>query len=101
MLTMCRHFLRARKYIYLANWGITPTMRLVRGTDQRAGPDGSPEQEALLSELRTEGLQQAETEFLCSHELTLQAPLEYAASTVVEVKALLCISSALLSHYAP
>src|SRR5216683_6879621 len=58
MLTMCRHFLRARKYIYLANWGITPTMRLVRGTDQRAGPDGSPEQEALLAELRAEGLQQ-------------------------------------------
>ena len=51
MLTMCRHFLMARKYIYLANWGITPAIKLVRGQDHRAGPDGSPEQEALLEEL--------------------------------------------------
>ena len=47
-LTMCRHLLMARKYIYIAAWGMTPLMALVRGTDQRAGPDGSPEQEALL-----------------------------------------------------
>ena len=40
-ITMCRHFLMARKYIYIAAWGITPLMELVRGTDQRAGPDGS------------------------------------------------------------
>jgi len=101
MLTMCRHFLRARKYIYLANWGITPTMRLVRGTDQRAGPDGSPEQEALLAELRAEGLQQAEIEFWCSHELTVQAVLGYAVSKGVEVKALLWCGSELFSHYDP
>ena len=24
MLSMCQHFLKARKYIYLANWGMTP-----------------------------------------------------------------------------
>src|SRR5260370_16697221 len=46
--------LMARTYIYLAGWGMTPLMELVRGTDQRAGPDGSPEQEALLAELREE-----------------------------------------------
>jgi len=36
MLTLCLHFLRARKYIYLANWGLTPLMEIVRGEDQRA-----------------------------------------------------------------
>ena len=51
MLAMCRHFLKAHKYIYLANWGMTPGIELVRGTDHRAGPDGSPEQEALIDEL--------------------------------------------------
>jgi hypothetical protein len=55
-LTMCRHFLMAQKYLYIAAWGLTPSMELVRGIDQRAGPDGSPEQEALLAELRAEGL---------------------------------------------
>src|SRR5437588_12016134 len=51
MLTMCIHFLKARKYIYLANWGITDGMELVRGTDHRAGPDASSEQETLLARL--------------------------------------------------
>ena len=47
LLTMCRHFLKATSYIYIAAWGMTPTMRMVRGMDQRAGPDGSHEQEEL------------------------------------------------------
>ncbi|HKV01574.1 MAG TPA: hypothetical protein VJQ26_05585, partial [Ktedonobacteraceae bacterium] len=101
LLTMCRHFLMASKYIYLANWGITPTMELVRGTDHRAGPDGSPEQEALLAELRAEGLQEAEIDFWCSHDLTLQAVLGYAVSKGVEVRALPWASSELFSHYDP
>src|SRR6266516_6175694 len=67
-LTMCRHLLMARKYIYIAAWGMTPLMALVRGTDQRAGPDGSPEQEALLAELREEGLQEPEIDFWCTHD---------------------------------
>ncbi|HEV2580482.1 MAG TPA: hypothetical protein VGT44_06480, partial [Ktedonobacteraceae bacterium] len=50
MLTLCRHLLMARRYVYLANWGLAPTIRLVRGEDHRAGPDGSHEQEALLEE---------------------------------------------------
>jgi len=50
MLEMCRHFLTARHYIYLANWGLTATMEMVRGKDYRAGPDGSSEQEALLAD---------------------------------------------------
>ncbi|MBA2679767.1 MAG: hypothetical protein H0U76_15395 [Ktedonobacteraceae bacterium] len=36
MLDMCRHFLKARKYIYLANWGMTPGIELVRGEDRHA-----------------------------------------------------------------
>src|SRR6476660_4625707 len=85
-LTMCRHFLMAQKYIYIAAWGMTPLMRLVRGSDQRAGPDGSPEQEALLAELRAEGLQQAEIDFWCANDLTVQAVLGYVVRKGVEVK---------------
>ncbi len=100
-LTMCRHLLMARKYIYIAAWGITPQMELVRGTDQRAGPDGSPEQEALLAELREEGLQEAEIAFWCSHNLTVQAVLGYMVSKGVEVNVLLWACSELFSHYDP
>ncbi len=101
LLTMCRHFLMARKYIYLANWGITPAMELVRGKDQRAGPDGSPEQEALVAELRAEGLQEAEIDFWCSHNLTIQAVLGYMVNKGVEVKALIWECSNFFSHYDP
>ena len=100
-LSMCRHFLMARKYIYIAAWGLTPLMELVRGADQRAGPDGSPEQEALLAELRTEGLQEAEIDFWCTHDLTVQAVLGSMVSKGVEVKALIWASSELFSHYDP
>ena len=89
MLTMCRHFLTARKYIYLANWGLTPGIELVRGTDHQAGPDGSPEQEALINELRTYGLQEADIEFWRTHALSLEAVLGYAVSKGVEVRVLL------------
>jgi len=88
MLTMCHHFLRARHYIYLANWGLTASMEMVRGTDQRAGPDGSPEQESLLTELRAVGLAEPDIEFWVTHELTVQNILGYAVSKGVEVKAL-------------
>ena len=101
LLTMCRHFLMARNYIYIACWGITPLMKLVRGRDHRAGPDGSPEQEALLAELRAEGLQEAEIEFWCSHDLTVQVVLGYAVSKGVEVKALIWACPELFSHYHP
>src|SRR5438132_637218 len=101
MLTMCRHFLRASKYIYLANWGITPTMELVRGKDQCAGPGGSPEQEELLAELRAESLQEAEINFWCTHDLTIQAVLGYMASKGVEVKVLIWDSAEFFSHCDP
>jgi phosphatidylserine/phosphatidylglycerophosphate/cardiolipin synthase-like enzyme len=100
-LTMCRQFLMAQKYIYIAAWGMTPLMKLVRGTDQRAGPDGSPEQEALLAELRAEGLQKAEIDFWCANDLTVQAVLGYAVRKRVEVKVLIWSSSEFFSHFDP
>src|SRR4249920_2101887 len=100
-LTMSRHFLMARKYIYIAAWGMTPLMELVRGTDQRAGPDGSPEQEALLAELREEGLQQPEIDFWCKHDLTVQAVLGYMVSKGVQVNVLIWSSNERFSHCDP
>src|SRR5437764_9045519 len=101
MLTMCRHFLMARNFINLANWGITPTIKRVRGQDHRAGPDGSPEQEALLDELRAEGLSEEAIAFWTTHELTLQNVLGYMVSKGVEVRALPWDCSNLFSHYSP
>src|SRR5437763_7998891 len=89
MLTMCLHFLKARKYIYIAGWGMVPTIELVRGSDHRAGPDGSPQQEALLAELRAENLSEADIDFWVTHDLSVQAVLGYAVSKGVEVKVLL------------
>src|SRR5438445_5539662 len=88
MLTMCLHFLRAHEYIYIAGWGMTPLMELVRGTDHQAGPDGSPPQEALLADLRAQGLSEADIEFWKTHDLSVQAVLGYAVSKGVEVKVL-------------
>ena len=100
-LGMCRQFLLARQYIYIAAWGMTPLMELVRGTDQRAGPDGSPEQEALRAELREEGLKEPEIDFWCSHALTAQAVLGYMVSKGVEVKVLIWASNEHFSHCDP
>ena len=100
-LSMCLHFLMARTYIYIAAWGMTPLMELVRGTDQRAGPDGSPEQEALIAELREEGLEAPEIDFWCSHALTVQAVLGYMVSKGVEVKVLIWASNEHFSHCDP
>jgi phosphatidylserine/phosphatidylglycerophosphate/cardiolipin synthase-like enzyme len=101
LLTMCRHFLMARNYIYIACWGITPLMKLVRGRDHRAGPDGSPEQESLLAELRAEGLPEAELDFWRSHDLTVQAVLGHVVKKGVEVRALIWACPELFSHYHP
>jgi phosphatidylserine/phosphatidylglycerophosphate/cardiolipin synthase-like enzyme len=98
MLSMCQHYLRARDYIYLANWGMTPKIELVRGSDHIAGPDGSPEQERLMAELRAYDLSEADIDFWCTHDLSLQAVLGYAVSKGVEVKVLLWASSQFFSH---
>ena len=103
MLSLCRHFLGARKYIYLAGWGMTPSLELVRGKDRLAGPDGSPEQANLLEELRAEGLQEADINFWLTHKLTLQEVLAYAVSKGVEVKVLLwhCLPIPAVTYYHP
>jgi len=101
MLMMCRHFITAHDYIYLANWGLTPGMKLVRGTDHRAGPDGSPEQEALLADLRASGFTDADIQFCMTHHLSVQALLGYAVSKSIEVKVLLWSSPHFFSHYDP
>ncbi len=89
ILEMCIHFIKAQKYIYLANWGLTASMLMVRGNDHRAGPDGSSEQEALLSRLRIAGLQEADIQYWCTHELSIRNVLGYAVNKGVEVKALI------------
>ncbi len=103
MLTFCLHFLKARKYIYIANWGMTPDLQLVRGKDHRAGPDGSPEQEALVDGLRAQGLEQAAIDFWCTNDLSVQAVLGYVVSRGIEVKVLLwdCPMLPGLAHYKP
>jgi hypothetical protein len=46
-LTMCRHFLMARKYIYIAGWGMTPPdgtgawNRLARRTRRQSRTGGA------------------------------------------------------------
>jgi phosphatidylserine/phosphatidylglycerophosphate/cardiolipin synthase-like enzyme len=100
-LTMCRRFFTAHRYIYLANWGFTPQMELVRGKDQRAGPGGSPEQEALITELRAEGFDETAIDFWCSHDLTAQNVLAYMVNKGVEVKVLIWECSNFFSHYNP
>jgi phosphatidylserine/phosphatidylglycerophosphate/cardiolipin synthase-like enzyme len=99
--TLCLHFLSAHRYIYVANWGITPQMELVRGKDQRAGPDGSPEQDALVSVLRAASLDEDKIAFWCSHNLTVQTVLGYMVEQGVEVKALIWDCSNFFSHYDP
>ncbi len=101
MWTMCLHFLTARRSIYLANWGITTHMQMVRGSDHRAGPDGSPEQLALIEELREAGLTAEDIVFWCTHELTLQNVLGYAVGKGIDVKVLLWACPETFSHYSP
>jgi phosphatidylserine/phosphatidylglycerophosphate/cardiolipin synthase-like enzyme len=101
MLSMCHHFLKARSYIYLANWGMTPGIELVRGSDHRAGPDGSPEQERLIAGLRASGLAQIDIDFWLTRDLSVQAVLGYAVRKGVEVKVLLWDAPPAFSHYEP
>src|SRR5258708_29254916 len=84
MLVMCRHFLKASKYIYLANWGMTPKLELVRGDDRRPGSEQACE--ALVSELREEGLSEADIAFWMKHDLSVQAVLGHSLIKSGEVK---------------
>ncbi|GHO70541.1 phospholipase [Ktedonobacter sp. SOSP1-52] len=101
MWTICRHCIKAQKYIYLANWGMTAKMELVRGDDYLGGPDGSPQRAALIEGLRVEGFSEADIQFWLTHNLSVQAVLGYARSKGVEVKVLLWHSQEAFSHYQP
>src|SRR5260370_11784263 len=61
-------------------------------------PRGSP---LYICSLRAEGLEEAEIDFWCSHDLTVQAVLGHAISKGVEVKALIWACPELFSHYHP
>lgn len=98
---MCLHFLTARHSIYLANWGITADMQLVRGSDHRAGPDGSPEQNDLIEELRASGLSPEDITFWTTQDLTVKNVLGYVVSKGVTVKVLLWACPEIFSHYSP
>ena len=89
MLAMCVAFLTAQKSIWLADWSLTTTIRLVRGKDQRAGPDGSPEQYALIDRLREAGLDRAAIALWESCGLRLVEVLGFAARRGVDVRVLL------------
>ncbi len=98
LLMMCRHFIKARHLIYLAGWGLTPTMELVRGSD-RSGLPG--QEQMLLQELREEGFSEQDVAFWRQQQLSLQSVLGYAVSKGVEVKVLLWKCGHIFSHYSP
>lgn len=99
LLTMCRHFMKAHHYIYLANWGMTPAMELVRGTDHLGKPGT---QNTLVEELQAEGFSEADIAFwMGTQSLSVENVLAYAVQKGVEVKVLLWKCSNLFSHYEP
>lgn len=99
MLTMCRHFVKARSYIYLANWGMSPSISMARGTDQHGAPNA---QDKLVAQLQAEGLSDADIAFwLQTPVLSLENVLQYVVKKGVEVKVLLWKCNDLFSHYEP
>ncbi len=101
MREMCLQFLKARRFIHMANWGVTPSIELVRGSDQRAGADGSPEQQQLMATLREEGLDEAAIHFWCTQRLTLLAILRFVVGKEVDVRILPWDCPPIFSHYDP
>ncbi len=89
MLAMCVAFLSAKRSIWLADWDLHARLLMVRGRDQRAGPDGSAEQERLLSSLRTAGLDDAALALWTSGRLRVMDVLGFAAQRGVEVRVLI------------
>lgn len=98
MLAMCRAFLSAREYILLAGWDIRADILMVRGADERLGPDGSPEQDALLTALREEGLTDEALRFWAEGRLHVSEVLGFAAQRGVKVGVLLWDAPSLGVH---
>jgi len=89
MLAMCVAFLTARHSIWLADWDLHADLDMVRGRDQRAGPDGSPEQDALVARLRAAGLDDDALALWTAGRLRVVEVLGFAARRGVDVRMLL------------
>jgi phosphatidylserine/phosphatidylglycerophosphate/cardiolipin synthase-like enzyme len=89
MLAMCAAFLTAKESIWLADWDMHAKLLMVRGRDQRAGKDDSPEQRALLEHLRAAGLDEAAIALWTSGQLRVVDVLGFAAGRGVDVRVLL------------
>ena len=89
MLAMCVAFLTAQERIWLADWDLQAELELVRGRDQRAGVDGSPEQEALVERLRAAGLDDEALALWQQGDLRVVDVLGFAARRGVDVRVLL------------
>ena len=89
MLAMCAAFLTAKECIWLAGWDLHARLMMVRGRDQRAGPDGSAEQYALIERLRAAGLDREAIRLWESGGLRVMDVLGFAARRGVDVRVLL------------
>jgi phosphatidylserine/phosphatidylglycerophosphate/cardiolipin synthase-like enzyme len=89
MLAMCVAFLTAKESIWLAEWSLHAKLRMVRGHDQRAGKDGSPEQTALIERLRAAGLDDDAIALWEADKLSVLDVLGFAARRGVQVRVLL------------
>lgn len=89
MLAMCKAFLSASHYILLAGWDIRADLEMVRGLDAHPGPDGSPEQVALFTRLRQEGLSEAALKLWADGRLRVSDVLGFAVGHGVQVGVLL------------
>lgn len=98
MLAMCRAFLSAQRSILLAGWDIRADLQMVRGEDAHVGEDGSPEQNALIEELRKEGLSEDAIALWNASRLQVRDVLGFAAQRGVQVGVLLWDAPSLGVH---
>jgi phosphatidylserine/phosphatidylglycerophosphate/cardiolipin synthase-like enzyme len=89
MLAMCAAFLSAKETIWLADWDLHAQLLMVRGRDQHAGADGSPEQKAMVERLRAAGLDDAAITLWRTGQLRVVDVLGFAAGRGVDVRVLL------------
>ncbi len=89
MLGMAISFLTAKRRIWLADWDLHARLLMVRDRDQRAGPDGSPEQNTLLDRLRAAGLDDDALALWRAGQLRVMDVLGFAARRGVDVRVLL------------
>lgn len=89
MLAMCVAFLTATRSIALAAWDLHAELPLVRGSDLRAGADGSPEQLSLVARLRAAGLDEDALSFWDKGQMRVLDVLGFAARRDVRISILL------------